>query len=337
MKELIKYLPVLKLGCSNAEYPVFVQYVHSNGKIICSYNGGFLSNIDGIFVQIKQPLSFSGDLNVFVLDDIIKNIGNNFDYEIKDNKLIIQQDTFQTEILIVNCSFPEVPLPEVEKQFNLTADLYNDLKLANKLSFSDKSILSYVILDNNNIASIGLDKVFYKKLNLNTDFDPILINTRILSVLNPSIENMYIGSTNNNVLISYDNVEIFFEVDNFSEYPLQQLINFVNESNNNLVKLCNMSYFNEAIKKLSPIFFGESRRLFQLSNINDFLYFTAEVQLNGTAEYSCKSEYGDNFIMNFDMDTFKGIPIEYDVFINPELNDRLVLCNGNSYIIVKGK
>jgi hypothetical protein len=77
MKRLLRYLPLLRIGSSKDDYPLYAQLIHFGDTIRACNDETFIS-VDNFGIDVK------GNTNLFVLDSVLNKLPDN--YEVSQDK-----------------------------------------------------------------------------------------------------------------------------------------------------------------------------------------------------------------------------------------------------------
>ena len=327
MKELKKLLSILKLGATSENYPPFGSYLISDGETLKTFNAD-------IYVSLDYKAPFIGAVNIYVFDSILANLTDDAEFKQKDDKLYIRDNNFKADLDIIE--EPDIPIKEKPKvpTIEITEELLNSLKLANKFISASEPQYMYIYMGKNFISATNRSKVFLKDIS-ETDTS-ISLDSKILSSL---IIGTKLGATNKNVFIDYGFGFLLSQAHIVEEFPIEKISSYVYQSKEETTKLCNIAVLQDAIKKLSPIFYAEKGLNILIETKDKSLVVSAESTLNGVLKVNYDIQMEEEYSMEFDPNYVKGIPMDYDIFINPKITSmkRLYLSNDESEIVLLGK
>jgi hypothetical protein len=305
-----KFLPVLKIGASKDDYPHYASYVNITGGQLqtCNKKESVVFDLD---------TGFEGSVNIYVLEDVLKNTINP-DIEQIGNELHISEGDFRSILTIEDIGFPQIKDPST-KGLKISDDIINTLKTANV--FTGTGIYNYIYLGKEFIVSTDGSRMFFKSLKSNIE-TPIPVNSSIISTLN---NECVLASSEENAVVVYKNGYIIFTVPYLDTYPIEKITNFIKESRTNLQKICNVAVLQDAIKKVSSVFIGESVGFVSLENKDNTLGIKATSEVNGTSFIGIASEVRDEFKMSINCEFLKGINLDFDVYVDVNNSDRLYL------------
>jgi len=318
MKNLKEIIPLLKLGTSNSDYPLYAQYLHSDGESVETCN-------DDVFIHLKYPLPFSGDVNLFVLDGVLKASPNDIETIIGKGKIVLKTASIASTLNIFNMPFPKLEKPDVNF-VDVTEDLLSALRLAMFYTSSSEALYSTVFLCAKYICATDKYRLYFKEIDINLD-SPLSIDKTMLSVLT---DNCRIGSAEGKVVVEYPDLGGYaiFSAYSADSYPAGVIQTTVILDTTKLQKLCNILVLQDAVNKLTPIFFGEKIPIIAISNKDKQISVVAESMINGKATFESESKLEDEFELSINSTFFKNIPIDFDVFISKEHTNKLYLTDG---------
>lgn len=322
MEELLEILPILNVAASKHDFPVYAQYIHSEGGKVRTCDGS-------AFIQMDCELPFEGDTNIFVLSDILKRVKNPTVSTDEDN-IYIESGSFKTKLKITDVNFPQIEEPNSE-DIEITEPILNKLKLATKFLGSD--IYSYVFIGEGVIVSSDKERVFMSSSE--TADKPIGVDKRIVSLLDGG--HLLGVAENRSTVVKFPEGYGIFVVDPIERYPVGKIKPFVNKTKDTAFELFNVAVVNDALEKLSPIFFGDKQPVLNIKNEDGVTVFTAESIINGKSTVEYETKVGTYVEIDINPNLFRDIPISFDVYYNNNYDDRLYLTDGESDIILLGE
>lgn len=321
MNNFIRYLPVLKLGSTKYNYPSYGSYLHSDSKSLETCN-------DKIFIHIDCNSPFVGDVNIFVLDDIIKKVGEDVIIVQEEEKLKISKGRFSSVLEIEQFPFPDMKEPEVELT-KLDENTINTIKQALGFISTSDTKLSYVFLGNGCIMASDKSKIFYKELDIK---DLIGINKSIFPILHDGCK---VGTEIYNTVVGFENGYGKFVVDPIRDFPYKKMREYINNSVEGIKPVCDIDILKDACNKIMPIFFNESKTFARIEGNSDGdILISASNRINGSVQEYIKGVSDFTFDISINISFFGGINNEYTVNIDPNCQDRLVLTNDNGIKII---
>lgn len=322
MNRLLELLPILNVGSSKHDFPVYAPYMHSAGSEVYTCNGS-------VFVKVDCNMLFTGDTNIHVLSSIL-NKASEPEISVDDNYIYITSSGFRTKLNIVDVNFPIIDEPEIDS-IEVTEDLLDKLKLASR--FVGSAMYAYVFIGNGYIASSDKERVFLTRYE--TGDEPIGVDTKITSFLQEGYE-LGVAQTKSTV-VKFPSGYAIFTVDPIERYPLKKIAKFVNRTAKGSTMLFNMAVVADALEKLAPIFIGEKQPVLTISNA-DTTMFTAESIVNGISVVEYEGAQSNvQFELDIDPRQFRSIPISFNVYYNEEFNDRLYLAEDNIDLVILGE
>lgn len=318
MKQAIE---ILKLGASKKEFPHYCQYANFMEDKIRTCNGQ-------VFVEINNPFEIEGCINLFILEDILKNCDNPQIYQ-DNNSLKVEDGSFKSKLIVDSLEFPDTPDVNDIESIKLNG-LYDILKEA--IKFVGDKLYSYIYICNDCIIATNKSRCFFHKVELNLT-TPIGVDTKIFSSLNKSSE---IGVKDFNTVAVYDNGMVIFQASLLEDYPKDRVVKFINKSRSGVNKLCNVYALQTAVKKISPMLLNENSSVVELRNAGKKLQVCATSAINGVSSMSIDTEIEEEFKLHLNNKFLNNINIDYDIYINLENEDRLYLNNGISEIVLMG-
>ena len=323
MRDLIKYLPVLKMAASKENYPTYAQYVHCGDR--------FVSTCDDVaFVKVDFDMPFRGNVNLFVLETILKTLPDEYKLETDQDTVKVVTKKTQYVLNIADLPFPELDRPDAEK---FVIDEGNLEILKTSVNFTGVSEYENIYLDKDGLISTNGQRLFiYDQENILET--PIMLNKKIIS-------NLAVGYSigvgdNGNVVIDFPDGYALFTTPHYSTYPAENIREWASKALPNTKPLINVGEFKDLLAKVNPIFFGEAKRFIHIENHARSLEITGESPFNGKAAANCKSDLKETFVMDIDADHFATVPNEYDLHVRVGTNDRIAAKNHVAQILLWG-
>lgn len=322
LKELKKALVYLKRGATKDTFVPFGVFLCSDGKKVWTFNYD-------TFVTVNIQLPFSGLVNIFILDNILKTVSNDAVVKIEDEKLLISEGTIKSSLTIVEFSSqidffekPVVPL------LSVTNSLIEDFKTA--LNFVDNK--SFLFMDNYCIMSVKADGsgAFCKLIE--SGIKTVGVTSEIVSIFS---EGNKIGGVDENVVVEFEKGYAIFSVPLTSDFPYVKLKSIFNSTiHNNKSFLCNLAVIKDAITKLSAIFSNDKDSDMKIENVKKELKITASSSFNDKVEIDYSTQLEQEYKVSIDYSLFKGVPLDYNVLVGNKANRSMLLTNGDSNIIL---
>ena len=329
MKKLLELLPILKLGTSTDNFPIYAQSLHITPEFLSTCN-------DDVSIRIKSHLDFSGDISFFVLNSILHKFQGNIDYEFLGETLFLSSEGFNTSLNVTDFGFPEIEGPTPDNfKITITDELESVIKLA--INFiGSKGIFSYVYMGKGNIIAADSSRVFlFEDNDLIKDCE-VLLNSRILPL---AVEGVKVGSYSNNTVVQFENGYAIFVVHDSDDYPTDNAKNYIKNSTENITRICNIAVIKDALEKVQHILFGEKEQVIYLSNKNSRLKIVAESAMNGISTYNADSDSDESFSIDMPISYFRKIPLNFDLFVeksNPRPDKIILSDNEKSTIMLMG-
>jgi len=280
MKELLKILPVLKMGCRNAEYPLHAKHIISTGTHVITHNGD-------TFVMIDYKLPFTGGVNIYILNTILKNLSDEYLYDIDDNMLRFFDDNYSAKLVIDQFDLSDfeefVKKNEEVVSCQLNTISYDAIKLA--CNFTGVDDLKFVVLKDNMILSTNRQKVFFSGVGVGTE-DRIAFDPRLINFLSPI---HMIGTIDNNTVINFDGGFLVQSTTSIYDFPVANIISFVERVKDNLIPFMEFNKLKEAMDRIFPMSIGEIFYVSVKTN-EDKINVRFESEVNGIAEVQLDRE-----------------------------------------------
>jgi len=324
MRDLIKYLPMLKAGASKENYPLYAQYLH--------IEDGFVSTCDdSAYVRVGFDMPFKGNVNLFVLETILKTLPD--EYTVKEGVDIVKINAKGRDYNLNNVHNNDLPFPEIPKPKTKLLEIDEGLLslMKSALSFVGSMEYASVYVDNKGlIATNGQRLIIYEQ---DTKLDtPVLLSKEIISSLKKGYE---IGASGNTI-VEFPGGYAVFTTPHYSSYPVDNIREYAAFALADTELLLNVGEFKELLAKVDPIFFGEGKRIIDISNSNGIIEVSGKSPYNGTAKASTSSLLQDDFAMTIDADHFSAVPNEYDLHVHLGANDRIAAKNHSAEILLRG-
>ena len=327
MKNILEYMKVLKAGASNDVYPIYSSYLYSDGNNLKTCN-----NSAYIAVSSIKPTNFKGYLNIFILEEILNMVAEDatFSFSEKESLLRVNSGPFKTSLNVVrDMGMPEITKPDFSSSIELDEETINLWKFA--IKYVGRDSLSPLYIDSDGICATDGQRVFLSSNGYGID-GKLSINNKILSFLRDGY-NIF-ADQKGNVNIGFHNGFAVFSTDSLELFPHQRIRSFASDSLSDRKFIFNVAVMRDCADKISPIFHGETEHYCELSNKNKEMKISAFSPVNGNAEVMVNTELENEFSINFNMKFIKNMPLEYDVFINLDMQDRLIFENDKGVNII---
>lgn len=326
MRDILKHLPILKAGTSKENYPLYAQLLHSEG--------GYVSTCDDSgYVRMKFDMVFEGNVNIFVLENVLKILPDEYGVDVTGNIVKIKTNKLNYDLKFVPMSFfPSMEEPDTE-YMEIDEGILAILKTA--LAFTGANDYESVYFDDKGMLATNGQKIL-KYDGKSSLSKPVLLSRKIISLL--QVGNFIGSDDNDNTVVKFPGGFAVFVSPHYSSFPCEKIREFSIPLLEDTKKLIDIGTFKDSLSKVIPIFFGESKRIVQLNN-NDIgkLEICGESPFNGKAGASVKSELNEEFTILMDADLFNAVPDGYDLHIKDGVTDRLMAKNHSSEVILVGE
>jgi hypothetical protein len=324
MRDIIKYLPMLKAGTSKENYPLYAQYLHIEDGFVATCN-------DDAYVKVDFDMPFKGNVNLFVLETILKTLPD--EYGVKEGVDIVKinakgRDYNLNNIQNNDLPFPEIPKPDIEC-LEIDEGLLSLMKSA--LSFVGNMEYASVYIDDKGLVSTNGQRLLIYEQDTKLD-TPILLSKEIISSLK---EGYKIGASGNTV-VEFPGGYAVFTTPHYSSYPAENIRDYAAKALADTEPLLNVGEFKELLAKVNPTFFGEGKRIIDISNSNGIIEVSGKSPYNGTAKASMSSMLQEDFDMTIDADHFTAVPDDYDLHVHLGSTDRIAAKNHVAEILLRG-
>jgi len=318
--DLKEGMKVLSLANSKGPHPVYAEYIKSDGEKLISCD-------DNTYISIDYEAPFIGTVNAFVLNSFLKK-NLSFEIEKTDEGLLLKNNGYKTTLIVDDfIDIPEVTINNIEYEVEVTKEMIDALNLAYRFVGNDN--MEYIYVGNNKICASDLSRLIMIEGVYITD-EAFLIDKKILQALIPGCK---IGkdSETGSTYVKWDFGYGIFTVDEISTYPFDKLFSFYDKACETRELLCNVASIKEAVDNVSHIFYGENETVIQIKNNNYKMIISAESALNGVVKKEFESLYEGKASLRVDVNNFKNIPLNLDVFISLSSKmDTLVLDDDDS-------
>ena len=321
MRDLIKHLPMLKAGASKENYPLYAQYLH--------IDDGFVSTCDdAAYVRVDFDMPFKGNVNLFVLETILKTLPDEYKLEEKGDVIKVNTKKANYKLNNADLPFPEIPRPPVHL-LELDEGLISLMKSA--LSFVGNMEYESVYLDSKGLVATNGQRLLIYEQDTKLD-TPILLSKEIISILK---EGYKIGASGNTV-VEFPGGYAVFTTPHYSSYPADNIREYATKALKDTQPLINVGEFKELLAKVNPIFFGEGKRIINIVNSKGNIAILGKSPYNGTARANTTSMLQDNFDITIDADHFSAVPDDYDLHVHLGSDDRIAAKNHVAEILLRG-
>ena len=330
LREFVDILSLLLKAASKDTYPIYAQYVKSDGESLITCN-------NKSFIKINYEAPFLGCVNIYILYSILKkcvDTGVDTLLHVEGGKLIVTALQEKHNIQIIKTlPYPDLTINLSDRYYDLSDSLKSKIEFATK--FVGKDMLSPVYLDKDVLMATDSHRA-YSAPSASTLVDlPISLTKDIISFLTSPITEVSIRSDNKgNTIILFNLGYGIFTAESLDFYPKDKILETIKTSREETTLWCNVAGLAYAIEAVTPMFFGESLSHIELYNKENVLRVRAESGVNGESDVELKSSLKEEFTMLLDPRYIKSIPISFDAYINPKNTSKLYLNNGEYEEIV---
>lgn len=326
MKELLSLIPLLQKASSNTVYPLTSKYIVSTGEKTITYNGEAL-------IVLDYELPFVGGVNIYVLSNILKNLSEDFLFDVDGNKLQFTDGNYHGSLIIDQFDLHDIQ--EVLERYKdveligLTEKVIDAIKCALKFTGSEDN--KYVILKNDLIFGTNGKKLFYNQNPIINTVDRILINSKVASMLDTTCQ---IGTLNDNTVIKFDKGLMIQTNTSIYKFNMAGVLGFIDSlTNKELNSICDFKNIQDGVNKLFPMSIGEGAFNVEITVGDIGILITYVSIANGVAKYKIDKmcDYiGDTIISGNDLKSIQDK--DYKLFIDSGRGD-LILKNDQNYNI----
>jgi hypothetical protein len=247
--------------------------------------------------------------------------------------LTIKSGSYKTNITLrQNLNMVEVPEPDFTKSIKLDESTISLWKYA--LKYVGRESLSPLYVDKEGLCASDGYRIFTSSIPYEID-GRLSLNSKIMNFLKDGYTIM--PDKEGNVNVQFLNGFAVFTTEKLDFYPSDRIRDFVASSNHNVNFLCNVAALRDATDKIAPIFHGESEHAVTIINSKNKISVTGESITNGTASVEVPSQSDVEFKLMFNAKALRGVPFDFDTFVTPDHQDRLILKNEmGSTIILMG-
>jgi hypothetical protein len=320
--------PYLRIGVSRNPLPIYASYLNSDGKHLIACN-------DDIYIKIKDDdIPFVGSVNFFVLDSILK-ISPNASFSVEENNLVIRDGTGTTQLPILTTNFPNLTLDSLLDSFTVTEDLYYALKMAMSFRSKSDSVYSNVCLIEDKLISTDKYRLFLRSFKEGVNSTKMGIDGNIFSTL--QIGDRLGVDINKNAVVQWDSGFGVFTINPIDEFPHKKILSFVENATKDLIPISTTDECIASCERLVPVLLGENNAEIELKNEGGKLTLLAESAVNGSSKVILYNRCDDVFNMYINFSSFKNLPSGFDIFVNEDKKDKLVLTKDETILILMGR
>ncbi len=324
MRDLVKYLPLLKAGASKENYPLYAQSLHVGQGFVSTCNDAAYIRVD-----YEMPMEFYGNVNLFVLETILKTLPDEFTITKDPDGIIIKAKGLIYRLNQADFEFPEFAKPD-KGELEVDEGFLSILKAA--VSFTGDFEYEGIYVDGEGLIATNAQKLLL--YNQPTGLKkPIVLTREIVNILDVGFK---IGvEPSDNTVVTFPNGYAIFVTPHFSAFPADTIRSWGIGTLKDTQPLTSVSEFRGLLSQVAPIFFGEGKRLIRIENYNNTVEVSGESPYNGKAKAQCNSAIKDLWATKMDMDLFGAVPDGYDIHIKLGVKD-IMAKNEISEIILVG-
>jgi hypothetical protein len=302
---LAMYKKLILSSVSKEAYPLYASYITSDpGSIRVCNNSSY--------IQINKSLPFKGSTNVFVLMSLLDKMPDEgVEYKFTKTDLAISYPGFSTKLNVVDLNVPKLELQN-EEFVDIDSTLLSILGLAKKFTGKD-DIAKNVLVAKDGIYSTDNYRAFIYNKDIDVGDDLLFLDNKIISVLE---EGFGVGiSHNNNVGVTFPGGFGIFTTEPVRFYPNNKIRNFMLSLKKNNTYLCTSEQMQECMDKLSPIFFGESKKMVTIESNDSKVFIKGASRMNGEARIFLTESSSDlDLNVAITIESFKDIPLTHEVY-----------------------
>lgn len=320
-------LSVLIVGSSQRDYPFYAPYVYSDGVSLCTCN-------ESSSVKLNYEAPFTGAVNIFVLNNILKAIGDEEYYINQKDKesLVIESGKSVLALSVFDIKVPDIKLDiNSFNLFPITDDLENCFNMASL--FVGQDALAPVYVDSKRICATTRSELFYS---------PQKLSVAQLGLTKDNIKIIKSGydftSDQGNFVLVFDSGYIVMTTHLVDTYPFQKIESFITDIDNGKEKVCNFAVFEEAAKYLSSIFTNtDKEKKINIHCKDEVLTLSAKSVFSGKSIYSYNIDCPLNFSVDISLSALKKLNFSYDLYYNKKNKGVMIFNNEVSTIVLQGE
>lgn len=296
MKELMN---ILRLATAT-EFPTYAEYLHSTGERLQT------KSRDNT-VDIQEKLPFVGCVKFSVLDAICR-ISDDVDFQLEDDFLVVSYGNATAKLNIDDIGFPKLPSLKADFYLDLDEETVNAIKTANK--FTGRGLYSYVYMNNEAILASDKTRVFFHQFSGVGVDNYIAINAKVASLLAPEYR---IGMKGNSTIVDLGFGKVEFSMDDLSDYPAQNIWDYVDKSANDGIGICQSDELLSAVKKVTPITLGDTEPVVKLENKDRTLEVSALSNDVGSSSVVLESQSEEHLVLHIGVNVINSLGKGFDV------------------------
>lgn len=324
MRDLVKHLPMLKAASSKENYPMYAQFLNVTDE--------YVSTCDDLsYVRVYFKMPFTGLVNLYVLETILKTLPDEYKVKQKGDKIFALAKGVDYELKTADYDFPVIEVPKEVSMMEVDEGILDVFKLA--LSFTGELEYESVYVDKDGLLSTTGQRLlmYHQSTSLK---NPLMLSRKIIQSLQVG-DKVGVGS-NNNVVVDFPNGYAMHTVPMAATYPAENIREWASSMVTDLEPIISVGEFKKLIAQVNPIFFGESQRTVHIYNTDKTITVKAESPFNGEASASAKSELDDEFEILMNADFFSAVPDSYMLHAQLGQSERIVARSEVADIILAG-
>jgi len=317
MENILNDMNKLRLGLSKSGYPIYAQSIFSDSKTVSTSN-------DEAYVKLNYSLPFTGEVNAFVLEKLLKSSSSEEDVEWvqSGSMLFLKSSSLNAELPLTDSDFPIMEVNDSLSYIKVTDALYDTIKLAFK--YVDKSgIYSHVYVAPNGVVLSGASsRAFMSRVDVEGGGSPILLNKKVFSTL--SVGDKVAIDESGILNIKYSNGFALVSVDNPEQFKYDLMSSFVMDSVANDVMVADSLRVVEMTKRVLPLLEGELEKVVSLVASHNKLSVHAVSAMNGKADTTTNVEFDGELSIDVDVANLVSVSSDYNMMYNDQFPDRLI-------------
>jgi hypothetical protein len=262
-------------------------------------------------------------------------ISPNASFSVEENNLVIRDGTGTTQLPILTTNFPNLTLDSLLDSFTVTEDLYYALKMAMSFRSKSDSVYSNVCLIEDKLISTDKYRLFLRSFKEGVNSTKMGIDGNIFSTL--QIGDRLGVDINKNAVVQWDSGFGVFTINPIDEFPHKKILSFVENATKDLIPISTTDECIASCERLVPVLLGENNAEIELKNEGGKLTLLAESAVNGSSKVILYNRCDDVFNMYINFSSFKNLPSGFDIFVNEDKKDKLVLTKDETILILMGR
>lgn len=317
LSKLKKNISILMKGASSKDFPFYASLLTSDGSSIYTNN-------NDVFVNMDISLPFEGSIDIFALNGILSKIDiKHTDIFQKKNKLYIMDDKSKYELNIVK----NLKIPRLEREDIITKNIDNELLEC--LSIASSFIGSFNPFDTmymgDFVCASNKGDLFY--YNIDIGFD-VYLNRQSLSLLRVGKR---FGIQDTFMIVDVNDGYLATTLPLHPEFPKDKAMEIIKNNMSNSIPICDFSEFKFAYDNLKPLLAKEKVKFINFDG--DVLSVKTTI---GSSKYDLNfdHEFNSKFLISIPTQLFPSIPNWYDVCINENNLNAIILTSEKSTILI---